>query len=69
MGLPIKKHTKLLGRIAELGLRQGHLAAYIEMSPTALNGILNGRRPTPENFESHISKTLDRFERALAYDA
>ena len=64
MGLPIKKHTKLLGRIAELRLRQGSLAAYIEMSPAALNGILNGRRPTPENFESHISKTLDRFERA-----
>ncbi len=60
MGLPIKKHTKLLGRISELRLRQGSLAAYIEMSPAALNG----RRPTPENFESHISKTLDRFERA-----
>ena len=64
MGLPIKKHTKLLGRISELGLRQATLAAYIEMNPTTLNGILNGRRPTPENFESHISKTLDRFERA-----
>ena len=64
MGLPIKKHTKLLGRISELGLRQADLAAYLEMNPTTLNGILNGRRPTPENFESHISKTLDRFERA-----
>ena len=64
MGLPIKKHPKLLGRISELGLRQASLAAYLEMSPTLLNGILNGRRPTPENFESHISKTLDRFERA-----
>ena len=64
MGLPIKKHTKLLGRVSELGLRQADLAAYLEMNPTTLNGILNGRRPTPENFESHISKTLDRFERA-----
>ena len=64
MGLPIKKHTKLLGRISELGLRQADLAAYLEMNPTTLNGILNGRRPTPENFVSHISKTLDRFERA-----
>ena len=64
MGLPIKKHTKLLERISALGLRQADLAAYIEMNPTVLNGILHGRRPTPENFESHISKTLDRFERA-----
>ena len=64
MGLPIKKHTKLLGRISELGLRQADLAAYIEMNPTTLNAILRGRRPTPENFESYISKTLDRFERA-----
>ncbi len=64
MGLPIKKHTKLMGRISELRLRQGNLAAYLEMSPTLLNAILRGRRPTPENFESHISKTLDRFERA-----
>ena len=64
MGLPIKKHTKLLGRISELGLRQADLAAYLEMNSTTLNGILNGRRPTPENFVSHISKTLDRFERA-----
>ena len=64
MGLPIKKHTKLMGRMAELRLRKSNLAAYLEMSPTELNGILNGRRPTPENFESHISKTLDRFERA-----
>ena len=64
MGLPIKKHPKLLGRISELGLRQADLATYLEMSPTLLNGILNGRRPTPENFESHISNTLDRFERA-----
>ena len=64
MGLPIKKHTKLRGRISELGLRQADLAAYLEMNPTTLNGILNGRRPTPENFVSHISKTLDRFERA-----
>ena len=64
MGLPIKKHTKLLGRISELGLRQADLAAYLEMNQTTLNGILNGRRPIPENFVSHISKTLDRFERA-----
>ena len=33
MGLPIKKHTKLLGRISELRLRQASLAAYIEMNP------------------------------------
>ena len=64
MGLPIKKHTKLMGRMAELRLRKSNLAAYLEMSPTLLNAILRGRRPTPENFESHISKTLDRFERA-----
>ena len=64
MGLPMKKHTKLLGRISELGLRQADLSAYLEMNPTALNAILRGRRPTPENFESRISRALDRFERA-----
>ena len=64
IGLPIKKHTKLSERIFELGLHQTDLAAYMEMNPTTLNAILRGRRPTPEYFESLISKTLDRFERA-----
>ena len=47
MGLPIKKHTKLLGRISELRLRQADLAAYLEMNPTLLNAILLGHPRQP----------------------
>lgn len=59
-----KKYTKIIGRIAELGLVQADVATRLDMHPTMLNHILRGRRPMPEGMEARIHAALDRLEAA-----
>ena len=52
------------GRIAEIGIRQADLAAYIGIHGTLLNAILRGRRPMPEEMETRIHAALNVLEEA-----
>ena len=54
--------SRIQGRIAEIGIRQSDLAAYIGIHETLLNAILRGRRPMPEGMEARIHATLDALE-------
>ena len=60
----VRGYPKLIGRIAELGLRQADLAAYLGVHPTLLNAILRGRREAPTGFEARVEAALERHEAA-----
>ena len=59
-----QRHSKLIGRIAELGLRQADLAVRLGIHPTLFNAMLRGRRETPESFEERVVAELDLQEEA-----
>ncbi len=64
MDTPHRKYSKLIGRIAELGLRQADLAVRLGIHPTLFNAILRGRREAPKGFEERVVAELDLQEAA-----
>ena len=64
MDMSYQRHSKLIGRIAELGLRQADLAVRLGIHPTLFNAILRGRREAPEDFEDRVDAALDLLEAA-----
>ena len=56
--------SKILGRIAEIGVRKSDVAKQLGLDPTSFSAILNGRRTPPGDFERRVTATLDRLERA-----
>ena len=63
---PYQRHSKLIGRMAELGLRQAAIAVRLGLHPTLFNAILRGRRQAPEGFEARVDAELDRQAAAEA---
>ena len=57
-------YPKIMGRIAEIGIRQADLAVALDIHPTLLNAILRGRRSAPLDFEARVNAVLDRLEAA-----
>ena len=51
-------------RIAELGIRQGQLAALADMTPAMLSRIVTGRSRLARNVELRLHRILDIEERA-----
>ena len=56
--------SKLLGRIAELGVRKSDVAKQLGLDATAFSAILNGRRTPPADFERRVTAGLDKLEEA-----
>ncbi len=55
---------KLRGRIAELGVRKGDVARELGMDQALFSRYLNGRQPSPADFERRVTAALDRLEQA-----
>ena len=60
----LRTYSKLIGRIAEIGVVQADVAVYLGIHPTLLNAILRGRREAPDGFEARVHAALDRLETA-----
>ena len=55
---------KLMGLIAEAGIRKQDLATQLGYSETMFSLYLHGKRPAPDGFEGHVLEALDLLERA-----
>ena len=53
---------KLMGLIAEAGIRRQDLAAQLGYSETMFSLYLHGKRPAPEGFKERVAAALDLLE-------
>ncbi len=56
--------ASIRARIAELGVRHADVAHELDIHPTLLSTILNGRRTPPADFARRVTAALNRLEKA-----